>query len=225
MSSLSGLECKLHYVFEDPLLLALALTHRSAAKRNNERLEFLGDSILGMIVSEYLYLQIPSASEGELSRMRSLVVRKESLVEIAGLMDLSVHLELGHGEIKSGTQTRGSILADTVEALIGAIYIDGGFASARDCVLSWFSEIIQKAIIAKSIKDSKTTLQEWLQGKGEPLPNYKLMKTVGPPHDRQFTVSCRIAGIDRNVEATATNRRKAEQLVAEQMLMELKSGS
>ena len=218
----SNLEDKLQYRFSDETLLERALTHRSAATKNNERLEFLGDSVFGAITAEYFYLMLPSASEGELSRMRSQVVRKESLASVARQMNLGLHLLLGSGEIKAGSHNRESILADSMEALIGAIYLDGGFINARNFVLHWFSEKIERAMNARSIKDAKTTLQEWLQGQGNPLPHYQLVKTRGEAHRRTFTVSCKIEPLDSEFHATSDSRRKAEQLVAEQILEAIK---
>lgn len=220
--ALSKLEDKLQYRFTDETILERALTHRSAATKNNERLEFLGDSIFGAITAEYFYLTLPSASEGELSRMRSQVVRKESLASVARQMNLGLHLSLGSGEIKAGSHNRESILADSLEALIGAIYLDGGFIKARNFVLHWFSENMERAMSARSIKDAKTTLQEWLQGQGSPLPNYQLVKTRGEAHSRTFTVSCKIEPLGSEFHATADSRRKAEQLVAKQILEAIK---
>ena len=150
------------------------------------------------------------------------MVRKESLASVARQMNLGSHLLLGSGEIKAGAHTRESILADSLEALIGAIYLDGGFINARNFVLHWFSENMERAMSARSIKDAKTTLQEWLQGQGNPLPDYQLVKTRGEAHSRTFTVSCKIKPLDSEFHATSDSRRKAEQLVAEQILEAIK---
>tara|TARA_B100001093_G_C26602442_1_gene916514 strand:+ start:150 stop:860 length:711 start_codon:yes stop_codon:yes gene_type:complete len=220
---LSKLEDKLQYRFNDQAFLERAITHRSAAAKNNERLEFLGDSILGAIVADHFYLALPSASEGELSRMRSQVVRKESLAKVARQMNLSPHLILGSGEIKAGSRNRDSILADSLEALIGAIYLDGGFIKAHHFVVHWFNENMESAIRRRSTKDAKTALQEWLQGRGKSLPHYQLVKTIGEAHSRKFTVSCVIEPLDREFHATSDSLRKAEQLVAQEMLEAIKA--
>ena len=220
---LSKLEDIINYRFNDQDILERALTHRSAAAKNNERLEFLGDSIFGAIVADYFYLMLSSASEGELSRMRSRVVRRESLADVARKINLGPYLLLGSGEIKVGSRDRDSILADSLEALIGAIYLDGGFANAHQFVLHWFSENMENAIRARAVKDAKTTLQEWLQGRGKPLPNYQLVKTRGEAHNRKFTVSCAIEPVDRELHATSDSLRKAEQLVARKMLEAIKA--
>ncbi|MDA9599045.1 ribonuclease III [bacterium] len=223
-SNVRLLQERLQYQFSDKELLSLALSHRSCGSRNNERLEFLGDSILGITVTDFLYHQFPQAREGDLSRMRSHIVRAESLAQVAKNLELGPELSLGPGEMKSGGQRRDSILGDTVEALIGAVYLDSGIDKARRCIGIWFAELLDAASDVQPIKDAKTTLQEWLQQRSKPVPEYELVNTGGEAHSRLFTVSCKIDAVDKTVSATASSRRKAEQLVAEQLLAELEQG-
>jgi ribonuclease-3 len=220
-SNVRQLEERLQYQFRDPELLSLALSHRSCGSSNNERLEFLGDSILGVTVTDFLYHQFPQAREGDLSRMRSQIVRAESLAQVAKKLQLGPELSLGPGEMKSGGQRRDSILGDTVEALIGAVYLDTGIDAARGAVNNWFKELLAAASDAQPVKDAKTALQEWLQQRSKPVPQYELVNTGGEAHSRLFTVSCKIDQVDKTISATASSRRKAEQLVAEQLLSEL----
>ncbi|MGB0669147.1 MAG: ribonuclease III [Porticoccaceae bacterium] len=223
-SNVRQLQERLQYQFRDPELLSLALSHRSCGSRNNERLEFLGDAILGVTVSDFLYQQFPQAREGDLSRMRSQIVRAESLAQVAKNLQLGPELSLGPGEMKSGGQRRDSILGDTVEALIGAVYLDGDIQAASACVINWFKDLLNAASDTQPVKDAKTTLQEWLQQRSKPVPQYELVKTGGEAHSRLFTVSCKIDQVDKTISATASSRRKAEQLVAQQLLSELEQG-
>lgn len=225
MSNAKQLQKRLNYTFNDEQLLTLALSHRSCGSSNNERLEFLGDSILGLTITDILYRDFPQAREGELSRMRSHMVRADSLAGVAIALELGPELLLGPGEMKSGGHRRDSILGDTVEALIGAVYLDGGLGAARQCIILWFQDLLASALQVQPIKDPKTSLQEWLQRRGKPVPEYKLANTGGEAHRRLFTVSCKIAAIDKEVSATASSRRKAEQMVAEQLLIELELSS
>ena len=156
-------------------ILTLALSHRSCGSNNNERLEFLGDSILGLTITDILYRDFPKAREGELSRMRSHIVRAESLAVVAKTLELGSELLLGPGEMKSGGHRRDSILGDTVEALIGAVYLDSGMDAARDCIVLWFKDLLAEALEVQPIKDPKTSLQEWLQQRGKPVPDYRLV--------------------------------------------------
>ena len=220
-SNVRQLEERLQYQFRDPELLSLALSHRSCGSSNNERLEFLGDSILGVTVTDFLYHQFPQAREGDLSRMRSQIVRAESLAQVAKKLQLGPELSLGPGEMKSGGQRRDSILGDTVEALIGAVYLDTGIDAARGAVNNWFKELLAAASDAQPVKDAKTALQEWLQQRSKPVPQYELVNTGGEAHSRLFTVSCKIDQVNKTISATASSRRKAEQLVAEKLLSEL----
>ncbi|MGB0449783.1 MAG: ribonuclease III [Porticoccaceae bacterium] len=220
-SNAEQLQDRLQYQFSDQALLKLALSHRSCGSKNNERLEFLGDAVLGLTVSNFLFQRFPDAREGDLSRIRSQIVRAESLAEVARSLDLGPELLLGQGEMKSGGHRRDSILGDTVEALIGAIYLDSGMAAAEQSVVNWFGSQLNAVTLDTPVKDAKTGLQEWLQARGKPLPEYQVVKTQGEDHSRQFTISCKIADIASAAEATASSRRKAEQLVAEQLLKQL----
>ena len=217
-NNIGQLQQRLGYQFIDPDLLTLALSHRSVAAENNERLEFLGDSILGLVVTDFLYREFPQAREGDLSRMRSHIVRGESLAEVAKQLALGPDLLLGSGEMKSGGHRRDSILGDTVEALIGAVYLDRGIEAAREIVTAWFKSFFDSALQAQPVKDAKTALQEWLQHRNKPLPDYQLVSTGGEAHSRLFTVSCKIAAVEAAMTATASSRRRAEQMVAEQLL-------
>ena len=220
-SNAKQLQDRLQYQFSDPQLLTLALSHRSCGSNNNERLEFLGDAVLGMTISSLLFQRFPEAREGDLSRIRSQIVRAESLAEIARALDLGSELLLGPGEMKSGGHRRDSILGDTVEALIGAVYLDQGLDAAEACIHNWFREPLNLVTLDMPVKDAKTSLQEWLQARGKPLPEYVVVKTQGEDHSRLYTMSCKIAALDNAAQATASSRRKAEQLVAEKLLQEL----
>lgn len=218
---LEQLQQRIGYQFRDTELLKLALSHRSCGAKNNERLEFLGDSILSLVVSDFLYQKFADAQEGDLSRMRSQIVRAESLAEVARGLDLGSELFLGQGEMKSGGHRRDSILGDAVEALIGAIYLDANLDESRRCVLNWFKDLLNIADETKPAKDAKTSLQEFLQQRGHGLPQYRVIETGGEAHSRLFTVSCKIDMLDREFTATASSRRKAEQMVAEKFLATL----
>ena len=220
-SNAKQLQDRLQYQFSDPQLLTLALSHRSCGSNNNERLEFLGDAVLGMTISSLLFQRFPEAREGDLSRIRSQIVRAESLAEIARALDLGPELLLGPGEMKSGGHRRDSILGDTVEALIGAVYLDQGLDAAEACIHNWFCQPLNSVTLDMPVKDAKTSLQEWLQARGKPLPEYVVVKTQGEDHSRLYTMSCKIAALDNAAQATASSRRKAEQLVAEKLLQEL----
>ena len=219
------LQERLNYRFIDESVLMLALSHRSCGSNNNERLEFLGDAILGLSVTDILYRKFPKAREGELSRMRSQIVRAESLAGVAKQLELGSELLLGPGEMKSGGHRRDSILGDAVEALIGAVYVDTGLAAAQSCIALWFDELLAAASEADSIRDAKTSLQEWLQKRGKPVPEYTLVNTGGEAHSRLFTVSCKIAAVEKEISAVASSVRKAEQMVAAQLLIELEKSS
>jgi ribonuclease-3 len=206
--------------FADPALAQLALTHRSAGRPNNERLEFLGDALLGSMVAEMLYQEHPKASEGELSRLRAQLVNGQALAVMAKSLEIGDDLKLGPGELKSGGFRRESILADAFEALIAAIYLDAGFEACREVVRGLFAD--QVAAIPRSSKDAKTRLQEWLQGRGLPLPTYELIDSHGEDHAKTFDVSCTIADpITCRVEGRGGSRRAAEQEAAEAVLARL----
>ncbi|WP_266167939.1 ribonuclease III [Dyella subtropica] len=211
---------KLTYRFRDPALAQLALTHRSAGKPNNERLEFLGDALLGVVVAELLYEAHPNASEGELSRLRAQLVNGQALAVIARELELGDGLKLGSGELKSGGFRRESILADAFEALVAAIYLDSDFATCKAAVRELFAERV--AAIPRSSKDAKTRLQEWLQAHGWPLPLYELKDSHGEDHAKTFDVSCAIVEpAPISAEGRGGSRRAAEQDAAEAVLRQL----
>ena len=210
----------LDYRFRDPALADLALTHRSVGRPNNERLEFLGDAFLGAVVAEMLFEVHPHASEGELSRLRAQLVNGPALAVIARELELGDRLKLGPGELKSGGFRRESILADAFEALIAAVYLDGGFEACRQVVRQLFAERI--AALPRSSKDAKTRLQEHLQAGGWPLPRYELIASHGDDHAKQFDVRCMIAEpMELDAQASGSSRRSAEQDAAESVLARL----
>lgn len=219
--ALSRLQSKLSYEFKDPGLFTLALSHRSVGAHNNERLEFLGDSILNFIIARALFDQFSSAREGQLSRLRAQLVKGETLAELAREFDLGPCLLLGEGEMKSGGQRRDSILADAVEALIGAIYIDSDFDTCCRCVLHWYRDRLAQLSLASPAKDAKTRLQEYLQSRREPLPDYQVVNIEGEAHAQSFTVECRVSLLNKPEVATATSRRVAEKQAAALVLQKL----
>ncbi len=200
----------------------MAMTHRSFSAVNNERVEFLGDSLLNMIIAEALYLRFPDVDEGDLSRIRSLLVSGKTLATVAVEFELGRFLRLGAGEKNSGGQRRASTLADAVEALIGAIYLESGFEVCRERVLAWFAPRLASLNPEVSHKDPKTRLQEFLQGRKQPLPDYQLVETAGADHQQTFIVSCSISLLKSSVSASGSSRRKAEQAAAEKVLLALK---
>jgi len=202
------------YRFADPAWLERALTHRSYGQHNNERLEFLGDAVLGMVVAALLFRARGNDSEGDLSRLRARLVRETTLADIARELDLGEHLRLGPGELKSGGFLRDSILADALEAVIGAVYLDGGFESARGLVERIMHDRLAQLPDAATLKDAKTRLQELLQGRGFNLPEYQVVDERGADHARQFTVTCSVEPLGRPLVARAGSRRKAEQAAA-----------
>ncbi|EEX39064.1 ribonuclease III [Vibrio sp. Vb2880] len=220
-SPISRLETKLGYQFNNAELISLALTHRSANGKHNERLEFLGDSILSFVIADDLYHRFPKVNEGDMSRMRATLVRGNTLAELGREFDLGDYLKLGPGELKSGGFRRDSILADAVEAIIGAIYLDSDIEVARATVLSWYQSRLEAIKPGVSQKDPKTRLQEFLQGRRKPLPVYTVTNIKGEAHNQEFTVACDIAGIGAPVIGKGTSRRKAEQAAAETALEQL----
>jgi len=208
----------INYRFANPQLLEEALTHRSRGVNNYERLEFLGDSVLNLVVSSRLFELKPDADEGDLSRMRARLVRGESLTDIASGLGLGKQLNLGEGEMKSGGFRRASILADAFEALLGAIFLDSDYASCRSVILELFDPLIEKLPGIEELKDAKTRLQEWLQGRGRPLPEYILLREEGADHVKKFHMQCRIADDGSMVEASGSSRRRAEQAAATKVL-------
>lgn len=216
--ALTRLSKKLGYTFNNTDLLLQALTHRSAKGTHNERLEFLGDSILGFVIAEVLYQQFPSHDEGDLTRMRSSLVRGVTLAEIGRGFNLGEYLILGPGELKSGGHRRDSILEDAVEAIIGAVYLDSDNDTTKALVLSWFAERLDIIKPGNEQKDPKTRLQEYLQARKIALPLYEVIHTTGQSHNQQFTVRCTTEVINTEVITNGTSRRKAEQTAAQQVL-------
>lgn len=211
---------KFRHRFHDPALAQLAFTHRSAGRPNNERLEFLGDALLGAIIAELLYEVHPKASEGELSRLRAQLVNGQALAVLARELELGDELKLGPGELKTGGFRRDSILADAFEALVAAVYLDAGFEVCRATVRELFGERV--AALRRSSKDAKTRLQEYLQSGGWPLPHYELVASHGEDHAKTFDVSCHVdEPLPLIAEATAGSRRAAEQDAADSLLNQL----
>ena len=223
MSKNKRLQKALAYQFSDEKLLQLALSHRSASKQNNERLEFLGDALLDLIISEVLFTKFPAAKEGELTRSRAALVRGETLAEIAREINLGEYILLGSGELKSGGFRRESILSDALEALFGAIYLDGGLESCRATVLALYTDRLATNDVLENTKDSKTRLQEWLQAKKKPLPSYVVLNESGTAHDKEFTVKCELGNPNASATATGASKRIAEMAAAEQILQALQS--
>ncbi len=223
-TSLETIQRKIGHQFETPELLAQALTHRSYNAKHNERLEFLGDSILSFVIANALYNQFPTTREGDLSRMRSTLVRGETLVEIAKDFKLGDALRLGPGELKSGGFRRESILEDAVEAIIGAIFLDADIHRCEAVILSWFKERLKTIKPGVEQKDPKTQLQEYLQGRRQPLPIYTVIDTKGQAHNQEFTVSCEVENIGA-FTAKGTSRRKAEQKAAKEVMSIIKAGN
>ncbi len=205
---------QLGHVFAQPRLLQRALTHRSYAPEHNERLEFLGDSILGCVIAKYLYSSYPQLSEGELSRLRSNLVKEETLALLARQIDLGSRLRLGEGELKSGGFRRPSILADAMEALFGAVFLDAGFVAAERAVLKFFVPYLEKVDVQTLGKDAKTLLQEYLQGKRIPLPAYSVIGTQGEAHAQSFQVECAVPSLKIATRGEGNSRRNAEQQAA-----------
>ena len=221
VSGSSTLCDRLGHDFRDPKLLQRALTHRSYAPEHNERLEFLGDSILGCVIARHLYNSFPHLSEGELSRLRSNLVKEEALVTLAQRLDLGSHLKLGEGERKSGGFRRPSILADAVEALFGAVFLDSGFSVAEKVVLGLYVPYLEKVDVQTLGKDAKTLLQEYLQSRHIPLPVYTVIATQGEAHAQSFQVECAILSLKIAARGEGTSRRNAEQQAAQAAYNEL----
>jgi len=218
---LAELERRLGHAFADPGLAAQALTHRSFGTPHNERLEFLGDSLLNCAVATILYERFPKLPEGDLSRLRAGLVNQSSLSEVATALGLGERLRLGEGELKSGGFRRPSILADAVEALLGAVFLDAGFAAVQKCVALLLEEKLERAQGAPVNKDPKTELQEHLQGRKLQLPRYTVMKTEGEAHDQTFTVDCVVDDLGLKATGQGASRRAAEQTAAQGVLAQL----
>ncbi|RNF49259.1 ribonuclease III [Marinomonas hwangdonensis] len=212
---------RIGYFFADLGLLELALTHRSFGGKNNERLEFLGDSILNYVIAEDLFHRFPKAKEGELSRLRASLVKGDTLAELAREFQLGDYLKLGAGELKSGGFRRDSILADTVEGIIGGIYLDAGMEVCREHILAWYKERLDATSLKIVTKDAKTRLQEYLQARKHALPQYDVVNIVGEPHDQTFFVHCQIELCDHSIEGKGNSRRIAEQNAAAKALKQL----
>lgn len=212
------LALRLGHEFSDPALLGLALTHRSHGSTNNERLEFLGDSLVNFIIAEVLYTKFPEAEEGQLSRLRAHLVRGATLAEIAAENQLGNHLRLGSGEMKSGGWRRESILADALEAVIGAIFLDAGVEACRRCVLAWYAPRLDELSLRRTTKDPKTRLQEHLQARQRGLPVYETVGVEGREHEQVFTVSCVVDTLPTPTYGEGTSRRQAEQRAAAKAL-------
>ena len=216
-NNLVGLSKKLSYTFNDPGLLETALSHRSFGKKNNERLEFLGDSVIGYVIAQELYQRFNTENEGNLSRYRSLLVKGDTLASIARQFGVGQYLKLGGGELKSGGFRRASILADAMEAIIGAITLDSDIEQARSCILSWYKERLDN-IRSLDLKDPKTRLQELLQARKFDLPQYQVISINGQEHAQIFQIDCHIKELQLTVTAEGSSRRAAEQKSAELML-------
>jgi ribonuclease-3 len=215
------LQKNIDYKFKNISLLKKALTHRSVGKQNNERLEFLGDSILGSIISRELFQRFPSIDEGQLSRLRSHLVRGQTLAKLAKEIQLSEQLILGQGELKSGGFRRESIQADAFEAILGAIFLDSDYLTVNRVVLKLFKELLDQANPEEPHKDFKTQLQEALQKRGSDLPQYDLIETSGKDHNAVFSVQCSLANENIQVEKSAKSIKRAEQACAEALLEKL----
>ncbi|MEI6093848.1 MAG: ribonuclease III [Gammaproteobacteria bacterium] len=216
---------RLDYTFRKTSYLRQALTHCSAGEKNYERLEFLGDSILNLVISNALYHQYPQRPEGQLSRLRAFLVKGDMLADIASEIDLGDYLLLGQGELKSGGFRRRSILADALEAVFAAIFLDSDFAQIQQVILFLYKDRLNDETMDAASKDAKTELQEYLQAEKHPLPKYTVKKIIGEEHDQIFHIICHLATLHRSTEGQGETRRKAEQMAAKLMLDELKSPS
>ena len=214
----SWLEKTLQYGFRDASLLQQALTHRSATNRNNERLEFLGDAVLDFVVSEAVYIARPEASEGDLSKLRASLVKDESLAELALELGLGEHLILGSGERKTGGHRRGSILADALEAIFGAVFLDAGFDAVKALINRVYEERYRELPDVGDLRDPKTRLQEWLQARKMELPKYELVDVSGQEHKRRFSITCTVVEESLVTDGESSTRRKAEQKAARKMI-------
>lgn len=222
---LEQLQRTIGYCFSRPELLREALTHRSHGTPHNERLEFLGDSVLNCVVAAELFARFSKLKEGELSRLRAHLVRQDSLHRVAQAIDLGSYLRLGEGELKSGGFSRPSILADALEALVGAIYLDGGFPAAQEILRALFSAALSEIDPKSLSKDPKTRLQELLQSRHIPLPKYTVVSTQGAAHDQRFEVECLIPEFSVRTIGLGSSRRAAEQEAAQRACEEIRDGN
>ncbi len=216
--NLETLQQQLDYTFSDPSLAKLALTHRSASRANNERLEFLGDALLDFIIGEALFNRYPDASEGELSRWRAAIVKKEALASVGRKLQLGDMLLLGAGEAKSGGRDRDSLLADCVEALVAAVYLDAGLAACRQVAVNMTAELVEHDYRQGKAKDFKTRLQELLQSEGLELPQYEVVETRGEAHEQRFFVTCSTVNLPVPAKGQGSSKRAAEQEAARHAL-------
>ena len=223
-AELDWLKRRVGYAARDATLIGRALTHRSAAGADNERLEFLGDAVVSFVVADLLYAEFGAADEGELSRCRAELVREETLADVAEALAVGDHLRLGPGELRSGGFRRRSILADAFEALLGAIYLEGGVVAAREVVERFWRPRVEALREAPPLKDPKTRLQEWLQARGRALPTYAVESIGGEAHAQVFTVSCVVPGGAVTTDGCGASRRRAEQIAAERALAQLEAG-
>lgn len=223
MNGLSVLETRIGYAFTQPKLFAQALTHRSLSGTNNERLEFLGDSVLNFIIAHQLFNLFPNLAEGDLSRLRAQLVKESSLAEIANELHLGDYLKLGEGELKSAGWRRPSILADAVEAIVGAVYLDGGFAAAEQVVTLLYADKLTTIDPQVIDKDAKSQLQEYLQSKKIDLPDYQVVAITGEAHAQSFTVQCHIPKLQLMTVGLGTSRRIAEQQAAKLAMEKIQS--
>ncbi len=220
---LKNLEIKIEYIFRDKALLESALTHRSVGQDNNERLEYLGDAALGFIIADVIFRKFPQATEGEMTRLRASLVKGQTLAKLGRELELGDYIKLGPGEMKSGGWRRDSILANTVEAIIGAIYLDTDMEACRQFVMSIYRKLLTEVSPDKLKKDPKTSLQEFLQSRKQELPSYKILTESGNPHERLFNVECEIKSQDILVQAEGRSKRIAEQSAAKKALLELEN--
>lgn len=216
---------QLNYTFKNPALLERALTHRSKSAEHYERLEFLGDSVLNLAISNELYDRYPALPEGDLTRLRASLVRQQTLAELARRLELGRYLELGSGELKSGGYDRDSILADTLEAVLGAIYKDGGLEAALRVIRALYADAFSRLDPRAIPKDPKTQLQEYLQKQSLPTPSYSIVEVTGEPHEQNFVVECRVPGLPEPVRGEGRSRRAAEQEAAARALERLMHGA
>jgi ribonuclease III len=214
---------RLEYEPRDLSLFVAALTHRSASGRNNERLEFLGDAVLNLVIAQHLYLAFPDASEGDLSRLRARVVSAEPLAEVAAAIGLGDELQLGSGELKTGGFRRQSILADAFEAVCGAVFLDGGLEAAQGVIHRLFQPRIAALPAPETLKDAKTRLQEYLQSRGYSLPRYTVDRIEGEAHAQTFHITCEVPDLGRRSQGSGSSRRRAEQEAAEHIIVQIES--
>lgn len=217
------LEKVLKHKFGDINLLRAAITHRSSGETHNERLEFLGDSVLNFVIAAELYKRFPKAREGDLTRLRAMLVKGETVALVAKDLGVGEYLSLGVGEKKSGGHQRASILADALEAIIGAIFLDAGIHICQERILSWYDNRLNSLALDATQKDPKTRLQEYMQANHLPLPDYQIVEVIGDPHNPSFHVQCKIILLEEPVMGIANSRRKAEQNAAESILKALKN--